>query len=41
MQNLGLEVFDKVTRAQLTSQAIYNVAKLRLADHLKDGPKSV
>jgi len=30
-----------LTRARLTSQAIYIVAKLRLADHLKDGPKSV
>ncbi len=41
MQNLGLEVFDMLTRAQLTSQAIYIVAKLRVADDLKDGPKSV
>ena len=41
MQNLGFEVFDMLTRAQLTSQAIYIVAKLRIADHLKDGPKSV
>lgn len=41
MQNLGLEVFDMLTRAQLTSQAIYIVAKLRIANHLKDGPKSV
>jgi hypothetical protein len=41
MQNLGLEIFDMLTRAQLTSQAIYIVAKLRIADHLKDGPKSV
>ena len=41
MQNLGLEIFDMLTRAQLTSQAIYIVAKLRLADYLKDGPKSV
>jgi hypothetical protein len=41
MQNLGLEIFDMLTRYQLTSQAIYIVAKLRLADYLKDGPKSV
>src|SRR4030095_1357414 len=41
MQNLGLEIFDMLTRFQLTSQAIYIVAKLRLADYLKDGPKSV
>ena len=41
MQNLGFEIFDMLTRAQLTSRAIYIVAKLRLADYLKDGPKSV
>jgi O-methyltransferase len=41
MQNLGFEIFDILTRAQLTSSAIYIVAKLRLADYLKDGPKSV
>ena len=40
MQNLGFEIFDMLTRA-LTSRAIYIVAKLRLADYLKDGPKSV
>lgn len=41
MQNLGFKIFDMLTRAQLTSKAIYIVAKLRLADYLKDGPKSV
>ena len=41
MQNLGFEIFNMLTRAQLTSRAIYIVAKLRLADYLKDGPKSV
>jgi len=41
MQNLGFEIFDILTHAQLTSSAIYIVAKLRLADYLKDGPKSV
>mgnify|MGYP001035398405 CR=1 FL=1 len=41
MQNLGFEIFDMLTRAQLTSRAIYIVAKLGLADYLKDGPKSV
>lgn len=41
MQNLGFEIFDMLTRAQLTSRAIYIVAKLRLADYLKDGPKSI
>jgi DNA-binding IclR family transcriptional regulator len=29
-----------LARAQLTTQAIYIVAKLRIADYLKDGPKS-
>ena len=41
MQNLGFQIFDMLTRAQLTSRAIYIVAKLRLADYLKDGAKSV
>jgi len=41
MQNLGFEIFDMLTRAQLTSRAIYIVAKLGLADYLKDGPKSI
>jgi hypothetical protein len=41
MQNLGFEIFNMLTRAQLTSRAIYIVAKLGLADYLKDGPKSV
>lgn len=41
MQNLGFEIFDILISAQLTSSAIYIVAKLRLADYLKDGPKSV
>jgi len=41
MQNLGFEIFDILTRAQLTSRAIYIAAKLGLADYLKDGPKSV
>ena len=41
MQNLGFEIFDMLTRAQLTSRAIYVAAQLGLADYLKDGPKSV
>jgi O-methyltransferase domain/Dimerisation domain len=41
MQNSGFEIFDILARTQLTSQAIYIVAKLRIADYLKDGPKSV
>jgi hypothetical protein len=41
MQTSAFEIFDMLARAQLTSQAIYIVAKLRIADYLKDGPKSV
>ena len=41
MQTPEFEIFDILARAQLTSQAIYIVAKLRIADYLKDGPKSV
>jgi predicted transcriptional regulator len=41
MQNPAFEIFDMLARAQLTSQAIYIAAKLRIADYLKDGPKSV
>jgi hypothetical protein len=41
MQNPSFEIFDMLARAQLTSQAIHIVAKLRIADYLKDGPKSV
>jgi hypothetical protein len=41
MQTSGFEIFDMLARAQLTGQAIYIAAKLRIADHLKDGAKSV
>ena len=41
MQNPSIEIFDMLARAQLTGQAIYVVAKLRIADYLKDGAKSV
>src|ERR671930_1040171 len=41
MQNPAFEIFDVLARAQLTSQAIYIVAELRIADYLKDGPKDV
>ena len=34
MQTLGFEIFDMLARAQLTGQAIYIAAKLRIADHL-------
>ena len=35
------KIFEMLTSGQLTSNAIYIVAKLRIADHLKDGPKEV
>jgi hypothetical protein len=41
MQNPAFEIFDMLARAQLTTQAIYIAAKLRIADYLKDGAKSV
>ena len=41
MQTSGFEIFDMLARAQLTGQAIYIVAKLRIADYLRDGAKSI
>src|SRR5690349_7186684 len=41
MQTSCFEIFDLLARAQLTGQAIYIAAKLGIADHLKDGAKSV
>src|SRR5436190_21727491 len=41
MQASAFTIFDMLARAQLTSQAIYIVAKLRIADYLKDGPKDI
>ena len=41
LQNPAFEILDMLARAQLTSQAIYIIAKLRIADYLKDGAKSV
>ena len=41
MQSSGFEIFDMLAHAQLTGQAIYIVAKLRIADCLKDGAKSI
>ena len=41
MQTSGFEIFDMLARAQVTSQAIYIVAKLKIADYLKDGAKSI
>src|ERR687887_61902 len=41
MENPSIGIFEMLARAQLTSQAIYIVAKLRIADYLKKGAKSV
>ncbi len=41
MQISSFEIFDMLARAQLTGQAIYIAAKLRIADYLKDGAKRV
>ena len=40
MQTSSFEIFDMLARAQLTGQAIYIAAKLRIADHLNDGAKT-
>ena len=41
MQSSGFEIFDMLARVQLIGQAIHIAAKLRIADYLKDGAKSV
>jgi Dimerisation domain len=41
MEPSAFKIFEMLTSGQLTSNAIYIVAKLRIADFLKDGPKSV
>ena len=41
MERSVLKIFDMITSAQLTSKAIYIVAKLRIADYLQDGPKDI
>ena len=41
MEPSAFKIFEMLTSSQLTSNAIYIVAKLRIADFLKDGPKSV
>lgn len=40
LQNSSFTVMDMLSQGQL-SQAIYIVAKFRIADYLKNGPKSV
>jgi O-methyltransferase domain/Dimerisation domain len=41
MESSAFTILDMLTRGQLTSKAIYIVAKLRIADYLKDGPKNI
>jgi O-methyltransferase/methyltransferase family protein len=41
MEPSAFKIFEMLTSGQLTSNAIYIVAKLRIADFLKDGPKSI
>ncbi len=41
LQNSPFAIMDMLARGQLISQAIYIAAKFRIADYLKNGPKSV
>ena len=41
MESLVFKIFDMLPSGQLTSKAIYIVAKLKIADCLKDGPKDI
>ena len=41
MESSAFTILEMLTRGQLTSKAILIVAKLRIADHLKDGPKDI
>ncbi len=41
LQTSAFTIIDMLARGQLISQAICIVAKLKIADYLKDGPKSV
>jgi hypothetical protein len=41
MEGLAFKIFDMLATGQLTSTAIYIVAKLDIADYLKDGPKDI
>jgi DNA-binding HxlR family transcriptional regulator len=41
MEGLAFKIFDMLATGQLTSMAIYIVAKLDIADYLKDGPKDI
>lgn len=41
LQTSAFTIVDMLARSKLISQAICIVAKLKIADYLKDGPKSV
>ena len=41
MEGSAFKIFDMLATGQLTSKAIYIVAKLNIADYLKDGPKDI
>jgi hypothetical protein len=41
MESSAVTMFNMLTSGQLTSKAIYIVAKLRIADYLKDGSKNI
>ena len=41
LQNSPFAIMDMLARGQLISQAIYIAPKFRIADYLKNGPKSV
>ena len=41
MESSAFTILEMLTRGQLTSKATHIVAKLRIADHLKDGPKDI
>jgi hypothetical protein len=41
MEGSAFKIFDMLVIGQLTSKAIYIIAKLNIADYLKDGPKDI
>ena len=41
MESSAFTMFNLLTSGQLTSKAVYIVAKLGIADHLKNGPKNI
>jgi AraC-like DNA-binding protein len=41
MESTAFTMFNMLTSGQLTSKAVYIVAKLGIADYLKDGPKNL